>query len=411
MTNEANSADERLFGGMEPSALAALLRGGFATWIDTDAADAECTAAQAAVVVNAPIETTFATATDFGCFHQFVSLSKPSQIEHLGPNRQRVTFRQRIGLAFLSVGIDLTFEMRLEPPHRLICERYVDGAFSTALFAMDLVALDEESTLLFVTFLADMRSLGWLVRAFLKRLPELETAIAGNVPILPATAFAAEAERRAGRRALVGPPAKELHEAIADGSAAPALKNGLLTVGRLDDRGEICDMSSATRIRATPARVWPSVVDPKVRQDIVSIVDRGKIKRKTADRLVFTYSYVVRIGPLRKRYTTTVEARYRAPEAGQDGFLVAERGDTDGRPIQYADHLVADGDGAILCHTYWADLKTDWLSKRFLSSHPEMERLIGTYPPFILVRGIREHYRQYSEPTGVGHTTGTPPRT
>ncbi len=372
---------------MDLTELGRLVRGGYATWADTDAEDRKCTTAQAAVVVNAPVQTVYDTATDFANFHTFVSLSKPSKVTQLGPDRQRVTFRQRVGLAILSVGIDLTFEMRLESNRRVVCERYVDGAFSTALFAMDFRAVDLETTLLIVTFFADMRSLGWLARAFLSRLPELELAIAGNVPIIPASAIADEAERRAGTSALRGPPAKALTEALVDKSVGPAVRHGLLTVGRLDAKGEILDIASATRIRATPERIWPSIVDPTLRQAYVSVIDRGKVKRKTADRVAFSYSYVVRFGLLRKRYTTTVDARYQAPN-----WLEADRADTDGRAARYADHLVADGDETLLCHTYWADLKTDWLSKRFLSSHPEMERLIGTYPPFILVRAIREHF-------------------
>ncbi len=381
-------SSQRLFGGIDPAALAALVRGGFATWIDTDATDRACATAQAAVVVNAPVQTTYDTATDFAHFHEFLSLSKPSRVVDLGPNRKRITFRQRLGLAVLSVGLDLTFDMRFDPPNRVVCERYVDGAFSTAVFGMDLVALPDDSTLLIITFLADMQSLGWLVRTFLARIPELALAIEGNVAVLPATAFAAEAERRAGRSPFPGPPARALHEAIADGSVA--VGDGLLTVGRLDPRGEILDVSAVTRVATSPEALWPALTAPERRPEFISVVDRGKTTRRTADRLQFTYSYLVRMGLLRKRYTTTVDARLVPPGSGV-ASAVADRADTDGRPAQYADYLIPDGEHTLFCHTYWADLKTDWLSKRFLSSHPELERLIATYSPFIVVRAIREH--------------------
>ncbi len=389
--NSSTPTSDR-FGGLPHDVLAGLTRGGFATWMDFGERDGKATTAQGALVVNAPIQTVYETTTDFANFHKFVSLSKPSTVVQLGPNRQRVTFRERIGLAILSVGIDLTLELRLEAPNRVICERYVDGSFSSAFFEMDFVDLGDETTLMIVTFFADMRSLGWLPRVFLKRLPELEMAIGGNVPILPATAFAEAAEKRAGRTALTGPPPLALHSSMTAPGMPEALRKGLLTVGRKDASGEILDVASASYIPIKPEALWPTILDPAVRQNFVSIVDRGKILQKTADRVKFTYSYVVRIGLLRKRYTTTVDAAYVAPTGEQMGTLVADRADTDKRPAQYADHLLPEGEGTLLCHTYWADLKSDWLTKRFLTAHTEMEHLIATYPPFILVRAVRGHY-------------------
>lgn len=377
----------RLFGGTDPEALAPLVDGGWATWADTDASDGKQITAQAATVVHAPVERVFATVTDYHLLHRLVSLARPTVVTRRPDGSDDVVFSQGIGLGFIKVALTEHFRLRVQDT-RVVCEAYVEGSFSSAVFELECAALEGGSTLFALTFFADMRSLGWLVRLFLNRLPELEPAISANVPLLPVLAMADEAARQAGARpATLGPPRRRLHEAVADGSLAPALQHGQLTVGRLDERGRIMDVTSAARIPAPPQEVWRLLTDPVHRCAYVSVIDSGRLLWQRSDRIAYEYAYRVKLGPLRKRYRVHVEGPYV-----EGRWLECDRATTDGHPAVYGDWLVPDGAGGCLyTHAYLADLRKDWLSSSFLGRHPELERLICCYAPFIAVRALRSH--------------------
>ena len=146
-------------------------------------------------------------------------------------------------------------------------------------------------------------------------------------------------------------------------------------------------MTSAARIAAPRQRIWEVVRDPARLGRVVSFIDGGRLKRARPGTLDMELSYKARFGPLRKKYAIRVEATEDPPHR-----LESTRATTDGEPTVYADVLVADGDATLYAHRFATDLKRDWLSRRFLGQHPELERLIAQYPPMMQVIGLRRHF-------------------
>lgn len=378
-----------IFGGMQVDAIARFTGSGMATYVELEDTPRKVRDAQCAVVVRAPIAQVFDTATDFSHTHEFVSLSKRSKIKPLGPNRFDVTFRQRIGLSLISIGLDMRFRMRLERPHAVHCEEYLGGTMPTATYAMRFEALDESTTLMVFTLHGDLTTMRWLSRVFTRYVPELSAAVPANIVVIPGTAIAAEAERRAGFTGGRAPPPPPITEAIEDPAVQQVLRGGrtVLSLQRLDAQGDLIDVGSATRLAATPERVWDRITDPVALARHVSYIQGGEITRRGPGRIDYDVGMAVRAGPLRKTYRLRLDAQ--VVEARR---LEATRCRTNQVPTVYGEALVPDGDGTLYGHTYYADLKKDGLLKRFMSSHPEFERLLASYPPFIRVFALREAF-------------------
>jgi hypothetical protein len=372
-----------LFGGSDPAYLADLIGDGFATWVKVGPNGVQD--AQGAMVVNAPVQTVYGACTDYERLHTFLSLSKRSKYKRLGNGLVDVTFRQRVGLAIFSVGIDLRYELRLDPPHSVVSERYVKGAFTRSEYGAFFCPLDGDRTLLVMRFTGDLDAIGWLSRSFFSRVPELQPAVAGNMVMVPITGLASEAERRSGR-ARIPTPGTTLSDRLDDAGLAPALKEGVLTVGRLAPDGAVLDACTAARFAQPPETLWPWVNELERLPRLVSFVDHGRSWDDSQGRRHHEIGYKVSFGPLKKRYklnlTTVAEPPHR---------LTAVEADTDGVATRYEDRIAADGTGSRYCHLSQFDLRRDWLTKKFLASHSELERLIGTYPSFVRVQTLYSH--------------------
>ena len=374
-----------VFGGADPTELAELVRNGFATWIDTDDNDETPIMAQGAALARAPIETVFATATDFERVHEFVRASLKNEILSRSSDELVVKLRQGVGLGFVSVGIEEVFRLRLHPPTAVTCEAYVRGTFSRATFEVHLHPITDDETLVVISFIANLRDLGRMATLFFKHQPEVEFAASGNILLVPALAIAQEAEARSGRRP--GPDrgvSVPLWEALARGELAAPLGHGYLTAGRFDRAGQILDIASATRLGAPREKVWKVAEDPASLRDVLPVLKEGGLRKKKGDRLDSDLTYRVRIGKVSRRYEFRRHARFVEPE-----HIESIEATMTGHPAKQADFLFEDGPNTVLCHMYYTDIKRDWLSRIFLKAHPEFECVISMYAPVIVARGMR----------------------
>lgn len=373
-------SDPEPFGGLPPDVIHDLVGSGYATWVLPHADGKTVIAAHGATVVNAPQERVYDTVTDFEGLPRHLSLLAPSTVRSLGDDRIEVDLEARVGLALFKLSVPLRFRFRKERPHALHHEAYLGGAFQQCAYGMRTWPLEGGRTLLVLSFHGDVRSLGMVARVFLERVPELELAIAGNMVVIPLMALGAIAERAEGRPPAGPTETVPVHERVAAGAEelGPALDGGLLTVGRLGLGGTLADVCSVGRVGAPPERLWPVVTDPTRLSRVVSFIDGGKVG-PVAGGLSLELRYKARFGPLRKTYTVAARATAEPPHR-----LDATVATTDGVPATYGDVLVPDGrGGSIYAHRYSTDLRRDWLSRRFLSAHPELERLIAQYPPMM----------------------------
>ena len=369
------------FGGLEPDAIHALIGSGYGTWVETDPTDQRVTDAYGATVVDAPVDHVYEAACDFEGHHRHISLLAPPEVHPLDDSRFVVRLRAQVGLSVIKLSVPLGFRFRADPPHALHMEDYLGGAFNECAFEMRFDALGPERTLLVMRFHGDVRSLGSLTRFFLSRAPELEPAIGGNMVVVAMMAMA----KLAGRKETPpdGGPDLSIEDQLA--SLGSALGRAFLTVGRLGSDGEIAGVWSAARIGATPERLWPFVRDPGKLAPLLSVVESGYRKeRPSGAELGLVWK--ARFGPLRKRY------RVKMTTEEETGRRIEGVGVTvDGEPASYGDLLLPDGDGTLYAHRFSTDLKRDWLSRRFLGQHPELERLIAQYPPMMRLIALRRH--------------------
>ena len=373
-----------IFGGMEPSALAEALGGGFATWVDTDAADQRIVTAQGAMIVHAPIETAYLAVSDFEGLHRFMGVSRPAQIVKRTGDELVVKLKQGIGLGPFSVGLSQQFRFRLRRPHGVDCLEYLDGPFKTATLSWSLHALDDARTLLQMTFIADLTELGGLIQKFFDKQPEIAFAASANVVIVPMLAYVQEAERRAHGRIMPRPPSPPIAELVTSGHLEAPLRRGYLTVGMLDPAGMLMDVASLVRVGASIEQVWPAIEDPAVLQRVISFVTGGRVQRMPASQLHQELEYTIRFGFLKKRY------KYARLAVGDRPHSVRTiRADLDGIPVVQTEHLWPSEGGTTVCHMARMDLKQDWFANLFLRQHPEFECLIGTYSPAVFVRSVR----------------------
>lgn len=380
------------FGGLDLELLADVIGTGYATWIDPDPTDRHVRTAHGARVVQAPIETVYDATTDFRALSDHVSLLGDPDIRELDDDRVEVRFRAKIGLAVLSLDVGIGYRFRRERPVALHMEEYLGGAFERSELAFHFHVLDADRTLMIMSFTGDIRSLPLIGRVFLSRIPELEVAIEGNMLLIPLMAMSTLAERRSGAPR----PGPTLGDPLQDRltEVLPALEHGLLTVARIGANGDVSDVCSASRIAASPERVWDLVRDPAKLARVVSFVEGGRIVWESADRQDLQVGYKARLGPLRKRYRIQVRAEVDAPTR-----LHGIEARTDGVPSTYGDYLLAHEGGCIYAHRFATDPKRDWLSRAFLKQHPELERLIAQYPPAMQVWAVRKH---------LGGPTGEP---
>ncbi|MFC1705188.1 hypothetical protein ACFL59_00015 [Planctomycetota bacterium] len=372
------------FGGTDPAELAALVRNGYATWIDTDESDGTPVAAHGAVLARAPIDTVFELVADFEGAHKFIRASRRNKILSRTGNEIVVRLRQGIGLGILSIGLEEVFRLRLHPPTAITCEEYIKGSFTRATYEVLLHRVGPSETLIVLSFLSDLGSLGRLAKLFFRHQPEVEFAASANILLVPLLAFVSEAERRIGRETSRVEESVPLWEAVREGQIAPALRHGYVTAGRFNRGGEIHDVTCATRLGASRSDVWKVVADTGQLRDILPVVVGGQLLNQRDNQLESELTCRVKIGPFTKHYTFRRQARFQKPD-----WIKATVASMNGHPVTQADYLFDDGPNTTVCHMYFTDMKTDWLSRIFLKSHPEFECVISAYPPTIVVRGFR----------------------
>ena len=331
---------------------------------------------------EADAETVYDTVTDFEGLHEYGHMTLPAKIQRLADDRIRIDMSQGLRFGFIKVGLHENFELRLDRPRSVRTERYLGGSFDDARFDAWCFALEHGRTLLVCGFLADLSSVGWMAKVFFKHQPELAFAITGNVPVVPIYTWAEEAERRA-RRTRTLQPGIPLWEILGEGALRPALAHGYLTVGRFR-RGQIEDIATAARVAATRDECWDLIRHPERFASLLSFVERGRADEPRPGVLTTEIDYLVKVGPLKRRYAIRRTNRSEGEHA-----LVCTHGTADGQPLVAGEYLFDDGDQTVYCHRYFTDIKKDRISSFFLKRHPELERLIATYAPSITVRAIR----------------------
>lgn len=373
-----------IFGGMEPTVLAEVLGGGFATWVDTDASDARIVTAQGAMMIRAPLETAFSAVSDFEGVHRFMGVSRPAQILERSGDDMVVKLKQGIGLGPFSLGLSQKFRFRLRRPEAVECVGYLEGPFKDATLAWSLHPIDEARTLLRMTFVCDLTELGGLIQKFFDKQPEIAFAASANVVVVPLLAYVQESERRAHGRVMRREPSPPIKDLVASGHLDVPLRHGYLTLGMLDPEGMLLDVASLTRVGATLEKVWPAIEDPAVLKEVISFVSKGTVRRSATRELHQELEYTIRFGLLKKRY------RYvRHAEAEPPTQVRTLKADLDGIPVTQTEHLWEAGGETTVCHMSRMDMKQDWFANLFLRQHPEFECLIGTYSPAVFVRSVR----------------------
>ncbi len=379
--------EREIFGGMNLEDLAVLVDNAFASWTVTDSGDEKAQVSQCALLVNAPVQTVYETAVDFENQHRFVSIGLRSRVHRRDERGVEVTLRQGFGLPFLSVGLEERFRLRLEPPHAVRFEAYLGGTFKSARYEMFCYPVTGDRTLFLLSFIADFRSLWWLDRFFLTHQPELEFALAANVPVIPASEIVKEAERRAGRKpAAGGPPSIALWDAIEQGRLNGPLERGYLTLGRFDNAGEVLDMACAARFGLDLEALWEAVIDPETLVEAVSFVETGETLERTERRLRTRLGYHVRLGPLGRRYEMVLDA-----DVVPHRSILGRKALLNGLVVKQGNYFFPAGDEAILCHLFHTNLRQDWLMRLFLRNHEEFARVIATYGAVIVVRALRTY--------------------
>ncbi|MBI2568607.1 MAG: hypothetical protein HYV63_16415 [Candidatus Schekmanbacteria bacterium] len=377
-----------IFGGTPYEEVAEIASNGFATWVDTDDKDQEGIVAHGAMLVDAPVDIVFNTVTDFESSHKFIPVARPGKILERNGSSVTVKLSQGIGMGIVSFGLEEVFRLRLHPPTWIECEEYVKGPFERASFELYLFPIGDR-TLTVLSFISDLRALHWLTSLFFVHQPEIEFAIAANMLLIPLSGYAAESERRAaaGAPRRSRQPARALWDALGAGKLAPAVRHGYLTACRLDLRGNIVDVASATKVGASRPDVWRVTADPAYLCEMLSFVTDGRIVARDHRTLTSEVTYRIKIGPFSRQYRLRRRARYEEP-----AWLEAEEAHIEGQPATEADYLYDEGSNTLLCHVYYSDIKRDWLSGMFLKKHPEFERLICTYAPIIRVRAMRTRF-------------------
>lgn len=371
-----------LFAGVSPAALAEVIGDGWATWVRPAAAGERVAEAQAAIVSPAPPAAVYTAVTQVERMGEFGAVSLPTEVHRAQGDRVDATLHQGLRFGPFRFGLRERFELQRIPGRGLRTLRYVEGSFSEARFDARVEPLEGGGSLLMLSFYSDLRSVGRLARAFFRHQPEVDFAITGSVPVLPALTFAREAERQSGRaREQLASAPRPLWEGLQEEALRPALRQGFLTVGRLAASGGVRDVCTATRIQQPIERVYAQLLEPEALREALSFVESVRVSRRSAAHLDTELVFRVRIGPLRKRYTIQREASLHPPHT-----VGHRQASIEGRPLIVSDHLLPDGSGTLVCHRYFTDLKRDRLLRIFLQPHPDFEWLISCYAPLLLSR-------------------------
>lgn len=149
-------------------------------------------------LVDAPLESAWATLTDFEHYPEFMPNTLRMQVlERAGPRELLTEQTVEVIISVLKVKLTYQHQQLLDPPER-IRFHHVGGDLPGTFGGWDLVPADfGRKTMIFYTLYSNLMALPWPVGAILKAEPDFMTAVNVTTGLLVVQAVKQEVERRA----------------------------------------------------------------------------------------------------------------------------------------------------------------------------------------------------------------------
>lgn len=148
-------------------------------------------------LINAPVQKVWNVITDYEHYPEFMPQTKRVAVEKENDNVWNVEYNLYFKFTIIKITVHYVVETYLDPPYDIwwTTKEGADNDIKLAMGRWELFPLSENKTAAFYTIYSDLKSMGRLIKFFLKHQPQIELAIPVSTGALVVNAIKERAEK------------------------------------------------------------------------------------------------------------------------------------------------------------------------------------------------------------------------